>query len=86
MPEYGHYALIQVLHGDSMCHVEGMLILGPDGRCLHGCKLAQGFHDALILEEQDCISVLLETREGKAAVIVLERRLPGGVWPYTGGG
>ena len=71
MPEYGDYALIQVLHGDRMSHVEGVLILGPDGRSLHCCELTQSLHDALILEEKDSISVLLEAREGEAAVIVL---------------
>lgn len=71
MPEYSDYALIQILHCDRMSHIEGVLILGPDGCSLHCCELTQSLHYTLILEKKDSISVLLEARKGEAAVIVL---------------
>jgi hypothetical protein len=54
-----------------MSHIEGVLILGPDGCSLHCCELTQSLHYTLILEKKDSISVLLEARKGEAAVIVL---------------
>jgi hypothetical protein len=71
MSQYRDYAFIKIFHCNRVCHIQRVLILRPDLRGLHRDNLAQSLHYALILKEQDCICVLLETGQGETGVIVL---------------
>ena len=75
MSQYRDYTFIKIFHCYGVRHVQGMLIFGSDLRGLHGDDLAEGLHDALVLEEEDGVGVLLQTGERETSVVVLQRGL-----------